>query len=86
MYSATRFFCHGAEVRGLRIGFIRHFHEEDMPADAEVTAALEHVAGTLHTLGAETYCRARRRGGGKPRPTPRPPFRGAQSPAGQRRL
>jgi aspartyl-tRNA(Asn)/glutamyl-tRNA(Gln) amidotransferase subunit A len=40
-------------VRGLRIGFIRHFHEEDMPADAEVTAALEHVAGTLHTLGAE---------------------------------
>jgi aspartyl-tRNA(Asn)/glutamyl-tRNA(Gln) amidotransferase subunit A len=40
-------------VRGLRIGFIRHFHEEDMPADAEVTAALEHVARTLRTLGAE---------------------------------
>jgi aspartyl-tRNA(Asn)/glutamyl-tRNA(Gln) amidotransferase subunit A len=40
-------------VRGLRIGFIRHFHEDDMPADAEVTAALEHVAGTLRTLGAE---------------------------------
>jgi aspartyl-tRNA(Asn)/glutamyl-tRNA(Gln) amidotransferase subunit A len=40
-------------VRGLRIGFIRHFHETDMPADPEVKAALENVAGTLHTLGAE---------------------------------
>ena len=40
-------------VRGLRIGFIRHFHETDMPADTEVKAALENVAGTLHTLGAE---------------------------------
>ena len=40
-------------VRGLRIGFVRHFHEEDMPADAEVAAALEHVARTLRTLGAE---------------------------------
>ena len=39
-------------VRGLRIGYIRHFHEEDMPADAEVTAALEHVASTLQKLGA----------------------------------
>jgi aspartyl-tRNA(Asn)/glutamyl-tRNA(Gln) amidotransferase subunit A len=41
------------DVRGLRIGFVRHFHEEDMRADAQVTAALEHVAGTLRTLGAE---------------------------------
>jgi len=40
-------------VRGLRIGFIRHFHETDMPSDTEVKAALENVAGTLHTLGAE---------------------------------
>ena len=40
-------------VRGLRIGFVRHFDEEDMPADPEVTAALEHVALTLQTLGAE---------------------------------
>src|SRR5215472_9060801 len=40
-------------VRGLRIGFIRHFHETDMPADTEVKAALENVAGTLHTLRAE---------------------------------
>jgi aspartyl-tRNA(Asn)/glutamyl-tRNA(Gln) amidotransferase subunit A len=40
-------------VRGLRIGFIRHFHETDLPADPEVTAALENVARTLQSLGAE---------------------------------
>jgi hypothetical protein len=40
-------------VRGTRIGFVRHFHESDVPADREVTAALEHVARTLETLGGE---------------------------------
>jgi len=40
-------------IHGLRIGFVRHFHEEDMPAESEVTAALEHVAGTLKERGAE---------------------------------
>jgi aspartyl-tRNA(Asn)/glutamyl-tRNA(Gln) amidotransferase subunit A len=40
-------------VRGLRIGFIRHFHETDMPADPEVRAALERVVETLQKLGAE---------------------------------
>src|SRR5438105_8715244 len=40
-------------VRGLRIGFIRHFHETDLPADPEVTAALENVARTLQSAGAE---------------------------------
>jgi aspartyl-tRNA(Asn)/glutamyl-tRNA(Gln) amidotransferase subunit A len=40
-------------VRGLRIGFIRHFHETDMPADAEVASALENVVRTLQGLGAE---------------------------------
>ncbi|HEX2150523.1 MAG TPA: amidase, partial [Stellaceae bacterium] len=40
-------------VRGLRFGFIRHFHEADLPADPEVTAALENVARTLQSLGAE---------------------------------
>src|SRR5262249_55767551 len=40
-------------VRGLRIGFVRHFHEVDMPADGEVAAALEEVALTLQRLGAE---------------------------------
>jgi aspartyl-tRNA(Asn)/glutamyl-tRNA(Gln) amidotransferase subunit A len=41
------------DVRGLRVGFVRHFHEIDMPADPEVTAALEHVARTLQLEGAE---------------------------------
>jgi aspartyl-tRNA(Asn)/glutamyl-tRNA(Gln) amidotransferase subunit A len=40
-------------VRGLRVGFIRHFHETDMPADPEVTAGLERVARTLASEGAE---------------------------------
>jgi aspartyl-tRNA(Asn)/glutamyl-tRNA(Gln) amidotransferase subunit A len=40
-------------VRGLRIGFIRHFHETDLPADPEVAAGLENVAATLHKLGAD---------------------------------
>jgi aspartyl-tRNA(Asn)/glutamyl-tRNA(Gln) amidotransferase subunit A len=40
-------------VRGLRIGFVRHFHEADMPADPEVIAALERVAAVLAAEGAE---------------------------------
>ncbi|HVH78742.1 MAG TPA: amidase [Stellaceae bacterium] len=40
-------------VRGLRIGFVRHFHETDLPADPEVAGALEEVAGTLKSLGAD---------------------------------
>jgi aspartyl-tRNA(Asn)/glutamyl-tRNA(Gln) amidotransferase subunit A len=40
-------------VRGLRIGFVRHFHETDLPADPEVAAALENVSRTLQGLGAE---------------------------------
>lgn len=40
-------------ARDLRVGFVRHFHEVDMPADPEVTAALEHVARTLQVEGAE---------------------------------
>ena len=40
-------------VRGLRIGFVRHFHETDLPAHPEVTAALKNVARTLQGLGAE---------------------------------
>ena len=34
-------------VRGMRIGFIRHFHETDLPADPEIAAGLENVAATL---------------------------------------
>jgi aspartyl-tRNA(Asn)/glutamyl-tRNA(Gln) amidotransferase subunit A len=39
-------------VRGLRIGFVRHFHETDLLADPEVAAALEAVARTLAAEGA----------------------------------
>lgn len=40
-------------LRGLKIGFVRHFHETDMKADPEVTAALEAGADTLESLGAD---------------------------------
>jgi aspartyl-tRNA(Asn)/glutamyl-tRNA(Gln) amidotransferase subunit A len=40
-------------VRGLRVGFVRHFHETDLPASAEVAAGLENVAATLKGLGAD---------------------------------
>ena len=40
-------------AKGLRIGFVRHFHEVDMPAEPEVTAALEHVMRGLQMLGAD---------------------------------
>jgi len=37
---------------GIRIGFVRHFHERDMPADPEVVAALEQAAQVLTEAGA----------------------------------
>ncbi len=40
-------------VRDLRLGFVRHFHETDMPAHPEVTAALEDVERVLQAAGAE---------------------------------
>jgi aspartyl-tRNA(Asn)/glutamyl-tRNA(Gln) amidotransferase subunit A len=40
-------------VRELRIGFVRHFHETDMPANPEVTAALEDAACVLQAEGAD---------------------------------
>jgi aspartyl-tRNA(Asn)/glutamyl-tRNA(Gln) amidotransferase subunit A len=40
-------------VQGLRIGFVRHFHETDLSADPEVTAGLEKVTDTLKSLGAQ---------------------------------
>jgi aspartyl-tRNA(Asn)/glutamyl-tRNA(Gln) amidotransferase subunit A len=39
-------------VRDLRIGFVRHFHERDLPAHPEVAAALEDVARVLQAEGA----------------------------------
>jgi aspartyl-tRNA(Asn)/glutamyl-tRNA(Gln) amidotransferase subunit A len=40
-------------VRDLRIGFVRHFHETDVPAHPEVTAALEDAARVLQAEGAQ---------------------------------
>jgi aspartyl-tRNA(Asn)/glutamyl-tRNA(Gln) amidotransferase subunit A len=40
-------------VRGLRIGFVRHWHEEDMVADPEVMAALNEVERVLKAEGAD---------------------------------
>jgi len=39
-------------VRDVRIGFIRHFHETDMPATPEMTAAIEDAARVLESEGA----------------------------------
>jgi aspartyl-tRNA(Asn)/glutamyl-tRNA(Gln) amidotransferase subunit A len=39
-------------VNNLRIGFVRHFHETDIPASPEVTAALEDAARILQAEGA----------------------------------
>ncbi|MEI2414561.1 amidase [Orrella sp. JC864] len=47
-----------AGVAGLRIGLLRHFHEEDMPAHPEVAAAFEQAAQLLREAGARV-CEAR---------------------------
>jgi aspartyl-tRNA(Asn)/glutamyl-tRNA(Gln) amidotransferase subunit A len=39
-------------VAGLRIGFVRHFHETDEPATAEVAAGLDAAAAVLAAEGA----------------------------------
>ncbi|WP_158745750.1 amidase [Acidisphaera sp. L21] len=39
-------------VKGLRIGFVRHFHTTDMVASPDVAAALEQVAADLTRQGA----------------------------------
>jgi aspartyl-tRNA(Asn)/glutamyl-tRNA(Gln) amidotransferase subunit A len=39
-------------VKGFRVGFVRHFHENDMTADPEVRAALEESARVFKELGA----------------------------------
>jgi aspartyl-tRNA(Asn)/glutamyl-tRNA(Gln) amidotransferase subunit A len=43
----------GHGVRDLRIGFVRHFHERDLPAHPEVAAALEDAARVLQAEGAQ---------------------------------
>jgi aspartyl-tRNA(Asn)/glutamyl-tRNA(Gln) amidotransferase subunit A len=39
-------------VQGLRVGFVRHFHERDMQADSEVASGIEQALGTLKREGA----------------------------------
>ncbi len=39
-------------LKGLRIGFVRHFHEHDQPATPEMAAALEAAATLLAAEGA----------------------------------
>jgi aspartyl-tRNA(Asn)/glutamyl-tRNA(Gln) amidotransferase subunit A len=41
------------DIRGLRIGIIRHLHEDDCIVSAETAAALEEAFGALRGLGAE---------------------------------
>jgi aspartyl-tRNA(Asn)/glutamyl-tRNA(Gln) amidotransferase subunit A len=40
------------DVSGLRIGVVRHLHEDDCPVSAETAAALEQAFGVLRSLGA----------------------------------
>ena len=40
------------DIRGLRIGVVRHLHEDDCPVTAEVGAALEEALRVLRSLGA----------------------------------
>ncbi len=39
-------------VKGMKIGFVRHFHERDMPADPEMAASLEEAARFFAAEGA----------------------------------
>lgn len=41
------------DIRGLRIGVIRHFWEEDLPAHEEVRQAMDTALGVLSDLGAK---------------------------------
>ena len=50
----------GGDLRGLRIGVLRHHWEEDIPASADVRAAMDAALGVLRGLGAELEeCRVR---------------------------
>jgi aspartyl-tRNA(Asn)/glutamyl-tRNA(Gln) amidotransferase subunit A len=41
------------DLRGLKIGFVRHFHETDMKADDEISASVDEAARHFAKLGAE---------------------------------
>jgi aspartyl-tRNA(Asn)/glutamyl-tRNA(Gln) amidotransferase subunit A len=40
------------DIKGVRIGLVRHLHEEDCPVSAEVRAALDEAFAVLRSLGA----------------------------------
>ena len=42
----------GGDLRGLRIGVVRHFHETDIETDPAVVGALDAALDTLRALGA----------------------------------
>lgn len=42
----------GRDLKGLRIGVLRHFYTKDIPADAQVTASIEAAVQKLGELGA----------------------------------
>ena len=43
----------GKSVRDLRIGVVRHFHEQDLPATSSVLSAIERSLDVLRAAGAE---------------------------------
>ena len=53
--SATRVYSRDLErgLAGMRVGYVRRFHEEDLPADREMAASIEAAAGALKDAGAE---------------------------------
>ncbi len=51
--SARLVFENEFDLSGLRVGFVRHFHEQDAAADPEVVVALEQVAAVFAAAGAQ---------------------------------
>jgi aspartyl-tRNA(Asn)/glutamyl-tRNA(Gln) amidotransferase subunit A len=42
-----------SSIEGLRIGFVRHFHERDYPVEKSTKSALDEAVGVFRGLGAE---------------------------------
>ncbi len=45
----------GRDIKGLRVGVIRHFYTRDMEADPEMTAGIEAALSVLAELGAQIH-------------------------------
>lgn len=43
----------GEDIKGLRVGILRHFHAKDMIADEQVAAGIDAVADVMTNLGAQ---------------------------------